>query len=1289
MGKSNKEAAQEYFKGYLKILGIPDEIVTIHPYDPATSSSLPEYKILFSDFLTREYQNTQFWVGITNVAVPFVTSGMLGGGVEILYDFFKYKLEKRFSVPREAFELIDFMEWKNEMSEAFKTDLKRPDLTNSFEKYKDLLVDKAIEGVLSQHEDKNVDKFVMSSINKILLDDQASTMPILWKNHPTRIYLDKIKEISQNLSSDQAASLDTLKRNFVRQYVDGTEWLNEKIDEVLNKVLDLLPSEGNNNISPTPGKKIESDLAHAYMQLVNWSALGDLPPGVGFDPKNDPFPEDPDRLDQYIARNFKLMEQFESGYVKGSVFKAPGLGFFMVFDDQAGKVLEGIRNARMGEGIEGVSRHFIDPAYRVYRRVLETYRNQGITNDNLVLMGYSGGGAIASVLSAALHMGAFTEDSATGAYGHYDGALAAHGWSLDGAGNVIDNRPAVTVNALTFNAPPMGWVFQRPFLEGDDDDVDSYHFVYPEKDIEYLERAKEAPVTNYGMIEDKLFTRNRPKFRIGTNEYLFKEDGKLPYVEGSVNWHDLDTLELAFQDAPKQEEDPEKPEAPEKPKGPGDGVPPPPEPEVRKDPLILDLNRDGKVSTTAGKRYFDMDANGVAERVSWAASGDGFLAMDRDGDGKITSGRELFGDHTVMSDGRVASSGFQALADLDSNKDGKIDASDEAFGRLRIWSDKNGDGKFGDEELSSLAETGIESIDLRYSDFRTEDENQNQIVRTGRFTWKDGDRGRISEFLLSRDSIHTLTQEKLEEPEDIAALPDLAQRGFLYSLHQAMVRDGSGELKKLTEQFGQEENSAARRSLLDRILLKWSAVSNEETTPNGGWLGFLDKFYGVVHDWDSLTDRGRRQLLSAYESVSLYLYGKLLQQSHYADELGMLDYDMDDTGRVFLSTGRVLESIARAHVSDPDQVKRSIGEFFLVLKTAGLYGYVNEEELESHAAMLSTYGSELPDVCRASYLAMQHLVGTYTLPYVGSQKGGVVDGDIHNNVLVGGESVDVVKGGYGSDILMGGKGTDTLIGGHDGDMYVWNLGDGNDTIVNSTVLDEEDVLRLGKGVHPENVTVERHGNTIRLRIGESGEVLTLATDLSVREEDIPLKDAMDPTLQIARVEFSDGTKWSAEDVASRAVACGTDTNAAASAEPSSAPATPEALSAVSPLSAMSGADAGMLLESDAEESLAVLSVPSFVSELDDGAPGGWNADPSLASVSSDPSVPVDFEVARLGMDVALAGLSFETPNPGQICDAVVSGSTGMESVKLSVSTETVLEKHFEEGVRPAELPRSV
>ena len=73
------------------------------------------------------------------------------------------------------------------------------------------------------------------------------------------------------------------------------------------------------------------------------------------------------------------------------------------------------------------------------------------------------------------------------------------------------------------------------------------------------------------------------------------------------------------------------------------------------------------------------------------------------------------------------------------------------------------------------------------------------------------------------------------------------------------------------------------------------------------------------------------------------------------------------------------------------------------------------------------------------------------------------------------------------------------------------------------------------------------------------------------------------------LEFADGTKWSPEDVASRAVTRGTSTNAVASAEPSSAPAAPEAFSTVSPSSAMSESEVGVFSESEAKESLVVLS----------------------------------------------------------------------------------------------------
>ena len=94
-------------------------------------------------------------------------------------------------------------------------------------------------------------------------------------------------------------------------------------------------------------------------------------------------------------------------------------------------------------------------------------------------------------------------------------------------------------------------------------------------------------------------------------------------------------------------------------------------------------------------------------------------------------------------------------------------------------------------------------------------------------------------------------------------------------------------------------------------------------------------------------------------------------------------------------------------------LKRSLGEFFLVLRTAGLYDYVDEAEVESVAAKLSQYGLELSDACRASYLAMKGAVGMYTLPVFGAEQGGLLEGDQQNNVLVGGSGADVLKGGHG------------------------------------------------------------------------------------------------------------------------------------------------------------------------------------------------------------------------------------------------------------------------------------
>jgi hypothetical protein len=100
----------------------------------------------------------------------------------------------------------------------------------------------------------------------------------------------------------------------------------------------------------------------------------------------------------------------------------------------------------------------------------------------------------------------------------------------------------------------------------------------------------------------------------------------------------------------------------------------------RRDPLVLDLDGDGVETVSASNgAYFDHDGNGFAERSGWVSSDDGLLVFDKNGDGIVNDGKELFGDQTILEDGTKASHGFQALTDLDDNQDGKIDANDAAF----------------------------------------------------------------------------------------------------------------------------------------------------------------------------------------------------------------------------------------------------------------------------------------------------------------------------------------------------------------------------------------------------------------------------------------------------------------------------------------------------------------------------------------------------------------------------------------------------------------------------------
>ena len=170
------------------------------------------------------------------------------------------------------------------------------------------------------------------------------------------------------------------------------------------------------------------------------------------------------------------------------------------------------------------------------------------------------------------------------------------------------------------------------------------------------------------------------------------------------------------------------------------------------DPLILDLDGDGLEITPLNKGVlFDANGDAIKTGTAWVGADDGLLVWDRNGNGLVDSGRELFGDETVLANGQKAANGFAALNELDSNHDGKFDNIDSQYATLRIWRDLNQDGISQANELKTLADSGVQSISLtnnainiRYPDA--------QLVQSGSFTRTDASTGQVGSFILAQNN---------------------------------------------------------------------------------------------------------------------------------------------------------------------------------------------------------------------------------------------------------------------------------------------------------------------------------------------------------------------------------------------------------------------------------------------------------------------------------------------------------------------------------------------------------
>jgi len=174
---------------------------------------------------------------------------------------------------------------------------------------------------------------------------------------------------------------------------------------------------------------------------------------------------------------------------------------------------------------------------------------------------------------------------------------------------------------------------------------------------------------------------------------------------------------------------------------------------ARLTPLALDLDGNGvrTLSANAGA-VFDVNADGRAESVGWLSTSDAWLALDRNGNGLIDDGSELFGSGTSLPDSSKALDGFAALRVLDGNQDGTIDAGDAAFGKLSVWVDANSNAKTDAGELRSLAQAGVQSLSLVAKPTAIIDQG-NLIGLMGSYTTTDGRSQELADVWLSADPL--------------------------------------------------------------------------------------------------------------------------------------------------------------------------------------------------------------------------------------------------------------------------------------------------------------------------------------------------------------------------------------------------------------------------------------------------------------------------------------------------------------------------------------------------------
>ncbi|MBF0383731.1 MAG: hypothetical protein HQL69_22160 [Magnetococcales bacterium] len=542
-------------------------------------------------------------------------------------------------------------------------------------------------------------------------------------------------------------------------------------------------------------------------------------------------------------------------------------------------------------------------------------------------------------------------------------------------------------------------------------------------------------------------------------------------------------------------------------------------------PLVLDLDGNGIELTHAYSEnvYFDIDADGHAERVGWVGQGDGLLAMDFNGNGMIDDITELYGDDQMAA--------FDKLRLHDSNSDGVINALDTDFSQFLIWRDLDMDGVSDAGELQDLVTVGIDSISLAE---QPDDRwlNENYISSNSTFSQGGQTKEIVDAHFLNdnadswyRGAAGEVFGSTIEVDLDVLLMPQSRGYGLLPSLHIAMTNNPL--LKQMVRQLTHLPTTQISEAadMVEEILLEWAGVRNNDPDARGESVGsnidarhvdFIEKFTGVT--W---LQRGLTPIVGANAAIGIkkswhgihsLLMSRILVQGTLAKVFPNAQYDfVTDTVQL---NDTMTDIIARAEGVAPTADAES---FWLNLADSLI---VSKDELSVdistiNSAISTAYGQELfigektlLPADGIAYTGVDSQPETHTLSTrVGDGQDNSINGLDRNDYMFGGGGSDLLVGNGGDDLLLGEAGNDTISGGEGLDRLEGNAGDdilngdggrddlsggdGADTLYGGSGNDKlaggdgADILDGGSGIDQLDYNESDSGISINLTTGEA------------------------------------------------------------------------------------------------------------------------------------------------------------------------------------------------------------